>query len=115
MKIRLSQSKCGSTGRIERSLDLGNELLLDAFHFGGTALGRIIEPMEMKETVDDVETQLEFHRRSEGARLAFRRFGTDHDLPVLKGDDVGGARFIEETLVQLGHATVGNEDDVYLV
>jgi hypothetical protein len=115
MKIRLSQSKCGSTGRIERSLDLGNELLLDAFHFGGSNRSRIVEPMEMKEAVGDVETQFEFQGGSEGARLALRRLGTDHDLAVLKCDDIGRARFIKETLVQFGHATVGNEDNVYLV
>jgi hypothetical protein len=115
MKIRLSQSKCGSTGRIQRSPDPGHELLLDAFHFGSAGRSFVIKAKQMKEAMRNVETQLEVHRGSKGTRLALRRFGTDHDLAVMKCDDVGRARFIKETLVELGHAPVGNEDNVYLV
>ena len=80
----------------------------------GAGCGFVIKATEMKEAMHEVETQLECHRGSEGARLALRRFGTDHDLAVLKGDDVGRARFVEEPLVQPGHAPVGNENNVYL-
>ena len=114
MKIRLSQSKCGSTGRIQRSLDPGHELLLGAFHFGGASRGFVIKAKQVKEAMHDVEAQLEFHRGSEGARLALRRFDTDHDLAMLKRDDVRRTRFIKETLMQFGHAPVGNQDNVYL-
>ena len=101
--------------------EVGGALRMNAGAMGAQTFDQVVRVRyldrdgEMKEAVGDVETQFEFQGGSEGARLALRRLGTDHDLAVLKCDDIGGARFIKETLVQFGHATVGNEDNVYLV
>src|SRR2546421_6815364 len=56
MKIRLSQSKCGST--VDRTLHLRDQCFLDAFHFRGARGRLVIVAAQVKKTVGDVETQL---------------------------------------------------------
>ena len=111
MKIRLTQSKSGSTGPIERSPDLRNELFLQPLHLGGAWAGLVIVTSQVKEAVRDVETELVFQRCPESAGLAARHFRADHDLAVLKRNDIRGARFTEEAAMKLGHASIGNQND----
>src|SRR5437762_12187837 len=56
IKIRLSQSKCGST--VDRAPHLRDERFLDAFHFRGEGGRLVIVAAQVKETVRDVRTQL---------------------------------------------------------
>jgi hypothetical protein len=111
MKIRLSQSKCGSTG----ALNLRHELLLHAFHFRSPAGRFVIKASEMEKAVRYVETQLMRERGPESPRLAPGCFHADYDFAVLESDHVGRARFIEEALVELGHTPVGNQSYVHFV
>ena len=114
MKLRLSQSKCGSTGRIDRSANLRNELFLDAFHFRRAGGSFIIKPAEMKQAVRNVQTQLVLERCPKGPRLAPRRFHAEHHLAVLECDDISRSRFGEETLMQLAHPPIRNQDDAHV-
>jgi hypothetical protein len=109
MKIRLTQSKSGSTG----ALNLRHELLLHAFHFRGAGSGFVVEPTQVKQTVGNVETQLVLERCAKRARLAPRCFHTDDDFAVLESDHVGGTGFIEKAAMKLSDPTIGHEDHVY--
>ena len=109
MKLRLSQSKSGSTD----ALNLRHELLLHAFHFRSPGRRFVIKASEMKEAVRNVETQLVLERRPERAGLAPGCFHADHDFAVLESDHVSRAGFIEEAAMKLRNSPIGNEDDVY--
>src|SRR5438067_1563099 len=104
MKIRLSQSKCGST--VDRALRLRDERFLDAFHFRGAGGRLVIVATQVKETVGDVETQLPVQRRTETASLTFRGLGADEYFSVLKRDDVGGTAFVEKPSMDRRHPPV---------
>ena len=129
MKIRLSQSKCGSTvdralrramlstgahiayRAAERSIHLPRQAFLKALHFGGAGGCLVIKTSEMKKPMRNVETQLVLERRAKRPRLAPRCFRADHNLAMLESDDVSGTGFVEKAPVQVGHATIGNKDD----
>lgn len=112
MKIRLSQSKCGST--VDRTLHLSDELFLRPFHLGGALHGRIVEPVEVKKTVRDVETQFLIQGRAETTSLTFRGLGADEYLSVLEGNDVRRTALVQKSPMDRRYSLVGEQDDVYL-
>src|ERR1700704_6387326 len=71
MKIRLSQSKCGSTV---------DQVFLQALHFLSAGGRLVVVAAQVKEAMRDVETQLAFKRCAKYSRLSPRRFHADHDL-----------------------------------
>lgn len=111
MKIRLSQSKSGST----EALNLRHELLLQTFHFRSAGGRLVIKASKMKEAVRNVETQLVLERGPERARLATGSFRADDDFAVLESNHVGGAGFIEEAAMKLRNSSIGNEDGGYFL
>jgi len=117
MKIRLSQSKCGSTvdRARRRSIDLPDHTFLQALHFRGAGGRFVIIATQVKEAVRYVQTQLVLKRGPEGARLALRRFRADHDLAMLERDDIRRASLIEEAAMKLRHPSVGYQRDADFV
>jgi hypothetical protein len=104
MKIRLSQSKCGSTV---------DQVFLQALHFL-CARGRlVVVAAQVKEAMRDVETQLAFKRCAKHSRLSPRRFHADHDLAMLERDDVRGTALIKEATMKLCNPTVGHEGNAH--
>src|SRR5436190_3298679 len=87
---------------------------LHEFHLPALRERFVIEPREMKQPVDDVETQLVLERSAELPRLSFRRFRADENLTVLKGDHVGRSRLIHKLLMNFRDAFVRNENDADL-
>jgi len=107
MKLRLTQSKCGSRQG-------GDELFLQAFHLRGAGARLVVEPLKMEEPVNNVETQLVPDGGSEFSGLSFCGFGADHDLTVLEGDDVGRTGLVHEPAMQFRDPSVGDKDHVHL-
>jgi len=91
---------------VDRALHLSDELFLEAFHFGGAARGRIVETVEMKEAVGDVDAQLLVQGRAETASLTFRGLGADEYFSVLERDDVGGTGLIQKPSMDGRHAAI---------
>jgi hypothetical protein len=116
MKIRLSQSNSGSTvdRARRRAIDLLDHTFLQALHFCSAGVGFVIVAPQMKEAVHYVETQLVLKRCPEGARVAARRFRTDHDLAMLKRDDVCRASLIKEAAVKVRNPPIGYQSDAHL-
>jgi hypothetical protein len=106
MKIRLSQSNCGSTA---------DQVFLQALHFRGAGGGLIVIAAQVKEAMRDVETQLVFKRCAKRSRLSLRHFRADHDLAMLERDDVGWPSFIKEPLMKLRNPSVGHQSDNHFV
>ena len=107
MKLRLSQSKSGARQRRD-------EPILHPFHLGGATRGLVVEAVQMKEAVNNIETQFVIERGSVGARLAFRRLGADENFSVLERDHVSRSRHVHKTLVKFPDAPVGNQDHIDL-
>jgi hypothetical protein len=71
--------------------------------------------MQVKEAMRDIQTQLILKRCLEGACLALRRFRADHDLAMLKRDDVRWAPLIKKAAVKIRNPPVGYERDAHFV
>src|ERR1043165_5717410 len=108
MKLRLSQSKCGSTV-IAGLAGAGHDHLLNALHFGCAGWGFIVESVKMKESMRNVEAQLVIKRGSKFPGLALRGLDADDDLAVLKRNHVRRARVVHEPPVNFGNPFVGNK------
>jgi hypothetical protein len=67
----------------------------------------------MEEAMGDVQVQLVFERCPESARLAQRCLRANHDLAMLKRDDVGRAFFVEEAAVKLRNPSVGYQRNAH--
>ena len=89
------------------------QLFLDPLHLSGGPSLFVVESMEVKETVGDVEPHLMVCRRAEAPRLPPRGLGADENLAVLKSDDVRRARFLKKTAMQFRHAPIGNKHDAH--
>jgi hypothetical protein len=63
----------------------------------------------------DVDTQFVLKRGPEGARLALRRFRTDHDLTVLERDNVRRAALIQEAKVKFRNPAVRYQRDAHFL
>lgn len=117
MKIRLSQSKSGSTvdRARHRSIDFLNHPFLQAPHFRGAGGRFVIVATQVKEAMCDIQMQFVFKRCLEGARLALRRFRADHDFAMLERDDVCWASLIKEAAVKVCNPSVGYQSDAHFV
>src|SRR4051812_34757196 len=106
MKLRLSQSKSGSRQGADQPL-------LHTFHVSGARGGFVVESVKVEEAVDNVETQFVPDVGSKFSGVSLRGLGADHDLAVLKGDDVGWTRLVHEAAMQFRDPSVGNQDHVH--
>jgi hypothetical protein len=95
--------------------DFGHEVFLHTLHFRGAGGRFVIVAAQMEETVRDIQMQFVFERCLERARLALRRFRADHDLAMLKRDDIRWAQFIEEAAVKVCNPSVGYQSDIHFV
>jgi hypothetical protein len=95
--------------------DFGHHTFLQALHFRGAGGCLVIVATEVEEAMRDIQTQLVFKRCPEGARLASRRLGADHDLAMLKRDDVCWATLIKKAAVKVCNSSVGYQNDVHFV
>ena len=107
MKLTLTHTKSGST---QRSYDA----LLRLRHFGGAGLRFIVEAMEVKKPMHEIEPQFVLNIGAALASLPFCGLRADNDLAVLKRDHVGRPGFLHESAVQLGDSAIGHEHDIDL-
>lgn len=67
----------------------GQNLRLYPLHFSRAASGAIIEPVEMKQAMDDVPLHLAYQRISKFARISFGRRNAQKNLAMLERQHIG--------------------------
>ncbi len=72
----------------------------------GPRWGVIVEPVQMKQPMDDVQLQLSQERISKGARVTSCGFDADENFAVLKGQYVSRPRLSEKLPMQKRHAPI---------
>jgi hypothetical protein len=95
--------------------DFGHHTFLQALHFRGAGGRFVIVAKQVKEAMRDIQTQLVFKRCAKRSRLALRRFRADHDLAMLKRDDVCWATLIKKAAVKVCNSSIGYQNDVHFV
>ena len=115
MKIRLSQSKSGSTvdRAPRRSIDLFDHPFLQALHFRGAGGRLVIVATQVKEAVCNVQMQLVLDRCPEGERLTPGSLRAHENLAMLERDDIGGTSLIKEAAVKVCNQPIGYQRDAH--
>src|SRR5207244_8515557 len=79
---------------------------LNGFHLPRVTLISIVEPMQVEQTVDDVQVQLAREGVSEPLGITTSSLGADEDFVVLKCDPVGWSRFIHAVPMPRRHPAI---------
>lgn len=77
--------------------------------------GAVVEPIQVKQAVENVEGDFVIHRLPIFGGVPAGGFGADHDIAVVEGNDVRGPLDGHELCMDLRDAPVRNECDPYLV
>jgi len=67
----------------------GQNFRLHLLHFPRAASGAIIESVEMKQTMYDVQPHLAYQRISKSVRISFGRRNAEKNLAVLERQHIG--------------------------
>lgn len=87
----------------------GQNFRLHLLHFPRAASGAIIESVEMKQAMDDVQPHLAYQRISKSARISFGHRNAEKNLAVLERQHVGWPTLMKKLAMQLRHPPIGNE------
>ena len=82
---------------------------LNDLHLPRVTLISIVEPVQVEQTVDDVQAQLAREGVSEALGITTSGLGADKDFAVLKCDHVGRPRFIHELPMQRCHPAIRDD------
>lgn len=91
-----------------------HQLSLRAPHFCRSGGSFVVKAMQMKKTVHDIQPDFANEGIPKSAGVSARSLGAHKNFPVLESDHIGRSGFAQKTAMQLRHAPVGNENDVYL-
>jgi len=100
-------SHCPSTSNRGRIQDCP----LNQLHFSRARAIAIIEPMEMEQTVDNVETKFAPKRASESSGVVTCHHRIDENFSVLKRNHIRWTGFIHELPVQRRYFPIGHDQD----
>lgn len=67
----------------------GQNLRLHLLHFPRAVSGAIIEPVEMKQAMDDIQLHLAYQRISKSARISCGRRNAEKNLAMLERQHIG--------------------------
>src|SRR5205814_3843954 len=101
--------KCYHTAPSLQTTRVGKNSQLNDCHLPRVRLISIVEPVQVEQTVDDVQAQLARESVSESLGIAARSLGADKDFAVLKCDHVGRSRFIHELSMQRCHLAIRDD------
>jgi hypothetical protein len=91
--------------------DFSDDPFLGRFHFSRLRGISVIKTLEMKEAMNDVQLNLAPSGIPKGARMSASRFRADKDFTVVERDHVRCTGFVQKTLMQGGHAPIGNKNN----
>ena len=102
--------KAQSLGGQRRAQDLG----LSSLHHSRLRRRPVVKSEKVEQPVHEVEADFVFARGAETRRVVPRSFDAEDDFAVLEGEHIRRTGKAHELLMQLRHATIGNQNHVHL-
>jgi hypothetical protein len=89
-----------------------DKLYLRALHLPGSGRLLVVKPMEMEQSMRDVQAQLSAKRIAKSPCVGSRYLDADKDLSMLKCNYIRRTRKMKKTAMQFRHAPVRNQNHV---
>ena len=90
--------------------DFSHQFLLQPIHLLKTGIGSVVVSRQMKESVNQIETELLKQLLAELGRLAMGSFDTDDYLAMLESNYIGRASDLHKLEMNGRDSSVGNQD-----